>query len=199
MNTTPLPIILASSSIFRQQQLRQLNLHFQSIRPHYDETPLMHETPTQTAQRLAQGKAQSLATQFSHHLIIGADQVAFCNNQQLGKPMNIECARAMLKQLQGQTIHFYSAVCLFNSHCQRKHLHVDETIVKMRPLTSTQISNYLQREPDAIYCAGAAKSEGLGAALLKHIHSSDPNALIGLPIFRLIDFLHIEGVDILAN
>lgn len=198
MNTTPLPIILASSSIFRQQQLRQLNLHFQSVHPHCDETPLINETPAQTAQRLAQGKAQSLATQFPHHLIIGADQVAFCNNQQLGKPMNIERARTMLNQLQGQIIHFYSALYLLNSHSQRQHLHIDETIVKMRPLTSKQINNYLQCEPDAIYCAGAAKSEGLGAVLIEHIHSSDPNALIGLPIFRLIDFLHIEGVDILS-
>lgn len=198
MNTTPLPIILASSSIFRQQQLHQLNLHFQSIPPYYDETPLIHETPAQTAQRLAQGKAQSLATQFPNHLIIGADQVAFCNNQQLGKPMNTERAHIMLEQLQGQTIYFYSALCLLNSHSQRQHLHIDETIVKMRPLTSTQISSYLQREPDAIYCAGAAKSEGLGAALLEHIHSNDPNALIGLPIFRLIDFLHMEGIDILS-
>ena len=77
------------------------------------------------------------------------------------------------------------------------HHHVDKTVVTMRELTSEQIAAYLRREPDAIYCAGAAKSESLGAALLEKVETCDPNALIGLPIFRLIDFLQAEGVDIL--
>ncbi len=191
-------LVLASSSRFRQQQLSKLGLTFTIAAPVCDETPLPRETPAQTAARLAEGKARSLSEHFPAHLIIGADQVAFCNGIQLGKPMSFEKAAAMLRQLSGQTIKFYSALCLLNSFSGSLHTHVDETTVIMRTLSEKQIQNYLQREPDALYCAGAAKSEALGAALLERIDSSDPNALVGLPILRLIDFLAEEGVDVLS-
>lgn len=130
-------------------------------------------------------------------LIIGADQVAYCNGKQLGKPMSVAKAQQMLKELSGQRIEFYSALCLLNTATGKLHNHVDHTTVTMRVLSAEQISRYLEREPDAIYCAGAAKSEGLGAALLTRIDSTDPNALIGLPLFRLVDFLNTEGVHLL--
>lgn len=194
-----LSLILASSSIFRQEQLRRLHLPFQAIAPHFDETPIEHESAPDTALRLAQGKALSLAARYPRSLIIGADQVAWCDQQQLGKPMSVAKAQQMLSQLSGKKIEFYSAVCLLNSQTGNMQHHVDCTTVQMRSLTPQQIQCYLQREPDAIYCAGAAKSEGLGAALLERIDSSDPNALIGLPIFRLLDFLMNEGVEILST
>ena len=100
----------------------------------------------------------------------------------------------MLAATSGLTLVFYSALVLLNSasgHCQR---HVDVTTVKMRELSSAQISRYLALEPDAVHCAGAAKSEGLGVALIERIDSTDPSALIGLPLFTLVDFLHAEGV-----
>lgn len=192
-----LPIILASTSIFRQQQLRQLGIEFTAAKPDCNETPLAHETANDTALRLAIGKAQSLATQFPNHLIIGADQVAFCRGKQLGKPMSVARAQTMLAELSGQEIHFYSAVCVLNTASGQLHHHVDTTVVQMRTLSETQITRYLAREPDAIYCAGAAKSEGLGAVLLARIDSTDPNALIGLPIFWLISCLMAEGVEII--
>lgn len=191
-----LPVVLASSSVFRQRQLQQLGLSFVAAKPDFDETPLPDETAADTALRLAVGKARSLAEAFPEHLIIGADQVAFCRNRQLGKPMTVPAAQAMLADLSGQKIVFYSAVCLLNTVSGCLYTHVDETVVQMRELTAEQISRYLQREPDAVYCAGGAKSEALGAALLQRIDSSDPNALIGLPLFRLLDFLAEEGVSV---
>ena len=147
--------------------------------------------------RLAKGKARSLAAAFPAALIIGADQVAWCEGRQLGKPMNVANAQQMLENLSGKRIEFYSAIVLLNTATGKVQHHVDHTVVTMRQLSQEQISRYLEREPDAVYCAGAAKSEGLGAALLERIESTDPNALIGLPIFRLIDFLKNEGVEVL--
>ena len=192
-----LPLILASSSVFRRAQLEKLGIPFESAVPDFDETPADGEHAQDTALRLATGKARSLAARFPRALIIGADQVAYCNDRQLGKPMSVANAQQMLAELSGQRIEFFSAVCLLNTISDRLYTHVDHTVVTMRTLSSTQIRRYLEREPDAIYCAGAAKSEGLGAALLQRIDSSDPNALIGLPIFRLLDFLAAEGVEIL--
>ncbi|MCP1659921.1 Maf family protein [Neisseria perflava] len=192
-----LPLVLGSSSVFRHAQLERLGVAFQTASPDFDETPVAGESAEQTALRLASGKAQSLAAQFPRALIIGADQVAWCNNQQLGKPMSVAKAQQMLAELSGQRIEFCSAIVLLNTVSGHLQQHVDKTVVTMRTLSAEQIRRYLEREPDAVYCAGAAKSEGLGAALLEKIDSSDPNALIGLPVFRLIDFLKNEGVAVL--
>ena len=192
-----LPIILGSSSVFRRQQLERLGLPFQTAAPDFDETPIPGETAAETALRLAVGKARLLADRFPAALIIGADQVVWCGGRQLGKPMSVANAQQMLTELSGQRIEFYSAICLLNSFSDGLQCHVDTTVVTMRQLSAEQISRYLTREPDALYCAGAAKSEGLGSALLEKVESSDPNALIGLPLFRLIDFLQREGVSLI--
>lgn len=196
MNTN-LPLVLGSSSIFRQAQLQRLGIPFQTAAPDFDETPAAGETAAETALRLAVGKARSLAGRFPNALIIGADQVAWCNGRLLGKPMNVANAQQMLAETCGRRIEFYSALCLLNTASNNIRTHVDKTAVTMRPLTEEQIRRYLAREPDAVYCAGAAKSEGLGAALLERIDSTDPNALIGLPLFKLVDFLAAEGFEIL--
>ena len=192
-----LPLILGSGSVFRRAQLERLGIDFQTATPDFDETPAAGENAADTALRLAEGKARSLAARFPAALVIGADQVAWCNDRQLGKPMNVANAQQMLRDLSGRKIEFYSAIVLLNTATGKVQHHVDHTVVTMRRLTQEQISRYLEREPDAVYCAGAAKSEGLGAALLERIESTDPNALIGLPIFRLIDFLKNEGVEVL--
>ena len=191
-----LGIILASTSVFRQQQLRTLGVDFIAAKPIFDEMPLADESAAHTALRLAVGKAQSLAQVYPQHLIIGADQVAWCGGKQLGKPMSVAKAQIMLAELSGQQIEFYSAICLLNTF-QAAETHVDKTVVQMRELSSEQITRYLAREPDAIFCAGAAKSEGLGAALLVRIDGSDPNALIGLPIFWLVSALMENGVAVI--
>ncbi|MDD2182731.1 Maf family protein [Kingella sp. SNUBH-2017] len=197
MDTPFPPLVLASTSPFRRAQLETLGLPFSAAAPDCDETPAAGESAAQTALRLAEGKARSLSAAYPAHLIIGADQVAFCNGRQLGKPLTIERARTMLAELSGRRIEFFSALCLLNTVSGCLHRHVDTTMVQMRSLTAAQIDRYLEREPDALYCAGAAKSEGLGALLIERIDSSDPNALIGLPIFRLADFLLAEGVPLL--
>ena len=192
-----LPLILGSGSVFRRAQLERLGINFQTAAPDFDETPAAGENAADTALRLAEGKARSLAGRFPGALVIGADQVAWCNDRQLGKPMNVANAQQMLADLSEKRIEFYSAIVLLNTATGKVQHHVDHTVVTMRQLSQEQISRYLEREPDAVYCAGAAKSEGLGAALLERIESTDPNALIGLPIFRLIDFLKNEGVEVL--
>lgn len=192
-----LPLILGSGSVFRRAQLKRLGIDFQTAAPDFDETPAAGENAADTALRLAEGKARSLAARFPAALVIGADQVAWCNDRQLGKPMNVANAQQMLRDLSGRKIEFYSAIVLLNTASGRIQRHVDNTSVVMRTLTDGQIERYLAREPDAVYCAGAAKSEGLGAALLERIDSSDPNALIGLPIFKLVEFLKNEGVEII--
>ena len=192
--TSKTTLILGSTSRFRQQQLQLLQVPFQAAAPQFDEALLPNEAAPDTALRLAEGKARSLAAAYPNALIIGADQVAWCGERQLGKPQTVAKAQQMLAATSGQTLVFYSALVLLNSvggHCQR---HVDVTTVKMRELSSAQISRYLALEPDAVHCAGAAKSEGLGVALIERIDSTDPSALIGLPLFTLVDFLHAEGV-----
>lgn len=192
-----LPLVLGSGSVFRRAQLERLGIAFQTASPDFDETPLAGEGARETALRLAEGKARSLAGRFPAALVIGADQVAWCGGRQLGKPMNVAAAQQMLAALSGKVIEFYSAIVLLNTATGRMQRHADKTVVTMRELGEGDIRRYLEREPDAVYCAGAAKSEGLGAVLLARIDSSDPNALIGLPLFRLIDFLRNEGVEIL--
>ena len=191
-----LPVVLGSSSVFRRRQLAALGLDFVVGKPVFDESPLTGELARDTALRLAVGKAKSLAGQFPAHLIIGADQVAWCDGRQLGKPMSVERAAAMLAELSGREIVFYSAICVLDSVSGCIKSHVDETVVRMRALSAGQIGRYLTREPDAIFCAGAAKSEGLGAALLERVVCSDPNALIGLPIFWLVGALGEFGVAV---
>ncbi|STZ75325.1 Maf family protein [Bergeriella denitrificans] len=191
-----LPLVLGSGSVFRKAQLERLGLAFQTALPDFDETPAAGESAADTALRLAEGKARSLAAAFPAALIIGADQVAWCGNRQLGKPMSVAKAQQMLLSLSGQCIEFYSAVVLLNTDSGKIYRHVDKTVVTMRCLDAAQIGRYLEREPDAVYCAGGAMSEGLGAALLERVESSDPNALIGLPLYRLIGFLQEEGVSV---
>ena len=191
--TTP-ALILASSSRFRQAQLAQLQCPFESLAPDIDETPQTQELPHETALRLALQKAQAVATIRTEHLIIGSDQVAFCEQTQLGKPMSIEKAQQTLRFTSGKAMDFYTAVVVFNTVTQRIQQHVDHTRVHLRILSEDTIARYLEREPDAIYCAGGAKSEGLGQTLIESIHTQDPNALIGLPMLSLIGFLMNEGM-----
>ena len=191
------PIVLASTPSARQAQLQRLGVSFIAAAPVCDETALAGETALATAQRLAIVKAKSLQQDYPDSLIIGADQVALLNGQQLGKPLTVPAARSMLAAMSGQIIEFYSAMCLFNAKNKAEHTHVDLTRVIMRSLSDEQISCYLEREPDAVYCAGSAKSEGLGMALIERIDSTDPNALLGLPMFKLIEFLQAEGYSVL--
>ena len=190
-------LILASTSRFRQELLSRLGLTFAAVVPRCDETPLTGEGAEQTARRLARGKAESLRTDYPAALIIGSDQVALLQGRQLGKPGSLEAGREMLLRMSGCSIEFHTALALLNTQTGRVRQHMDITRVVMRRLTEAQIEHYLRREPDALLCAGAAKSEALGGALIERIDSTDPNALIGLPLFALVDMLMAEGVEVL--
>ena len=188
-------LVLASSSIYRKKQLQQLQLNFSVIAPFIDETPLANETPKQTALRLSIEKARSVGLQHSNTLVIGCDQVASFEGKPLGKPISHENAVKQLRIMQGKEIIFHSGICLFNAVTGNIQSSVVDIQVKFRSLTDQQIENYLVRE-QPYDCAGSAKSEGLGVALLDYIRGDDPNALIGLPLIQLVTMLEIEGIKI---
>lgn len=190
------PIILASTSIYRSQLLSTLQIPFQTASPDVDETPLLGESAPQTSQRLSQLKAQAVAQQFPDALIIGSDQVALLEGVQLGKPMTHDNAVRQLRSMRGKTVDFYTAVSLLNSRTQEMQTALAETQVNFRDLTDDEIERYLHKE-QPYHCAGSAKSEGLGIALIQRIQGDDPNALIGLPLIILIDMLKKQGVNIL--
>ena len=188
-------LVLASSSIYRKKQLQQLQLNFSVIAPFIDETPLANETPKQTALRLSIEKARSVGLQHSNTLVIGCDQVASFEGKPLGKPLSHENAVKQLRIMQGKQIIFHSGICLFNAVTGTIQSSVVDIQVKFRSLTDQQIENYLVRE-QPYDCAGSAKSEGLGVALLDYIRGDDPNALIGLPLIQLVTMLEKEGLKI---
>ncbi|MEQ1532378.1 MAG: septum formation inhibitor Maf [Sideroxydans sp.] len=190
------PIILASTSIYRSQLLATLQLKFQTAAPEVDETPLANESALQTSQRLSQIKAQAVAEQYPDALIIGSDQVALLNDQQLGKPMTHDNAVRQLRAMRGNRVIFYTAVSLLNARTADMQTALVTTQVDFRQVSDDEIERYLLKE-QPYHCAGSAKSEGLGIALIQRIQGDDPNALIGLPLIKLVDMLKKQGVSIL--
>ena len=188
-------LVLGSSSIYRQEQLRRLQIPFITANPSIDETPLTDEAPEATAFRLAEAKVRAVATRYTDAVIIGADQVAVLENIQLGKPLNHVNAVKQLQMMRGKEVVFYSALSLFNSRNNQMQTRVVPCYVKFRSLSDQQIENYLNKEKP-YHCAGSAKSEGLGIALIERMKGDDPNALIGLPLIALVEMLTNEGVEI---
>ena len=189
-------LILASSSEFRRELLQKLQLPFNSISPHIDETPLEGEKPHETALRLAQEKARKIGHDYPHALVIGCDQVATLDGEQLGKPLNHNNATRQLQRMRGREVKFHSALCLYNAVTGNMQAEVVPYLVRFRQLTDDQIENYLNKE-QPYHCAGSAKSEGLGIALIERMLGEDPNALIGLPLIKLINMLQVEGVSVI--
>lgn len=189
------PIILGSSSIYRKELLQRLQIPFATSHPDIDETPLPDESPAETAGRLAEAKARAVAKVYPQALIIGSDQVAALGNIPLGKPLNHQNAVKQLQLVQGQEVVFHTALCLYNSAIDRLQMQIIPYHVKFRPLSDRQIESYLQKE-QPYHCAGSAKSEGLGIALIERMTGDDPNGLIGLPLIALIDMLAVEGVEV---
>ncbi len=189
------PLILASSSIYRQQLLQRLRLPFSSVSPDIDESPLPDEAPPQTALRLAEQKARALSQRFPDALIIGSDQVAVLHGQAIGKPGNHDNAVKQLTAASGNAVLFHTALCLLDSGANRIQSKIVSIEVKFRTLSPPQIERYLLAETP-YDCAGSAKSEGLGIALIEYIRGDDPNALIGLPLIELTTMLIAAGISI---
>lgn len=192
----PPQLILASSSIYRRELLERLQLSFTCISPDVDESALNGELPQETALRLAREKALKIAIDHPKALIIGCDQVATLDNMQLGKPLVHDNAVKQLQQMRGREVTFYSALCLYNSATASMQAEIVPCVVKFRNLSDAQIERYLLKE-QPYHCAGSAKSEGLGIALVDSMTGEDPNALIGLPLIRLVTMLQNEGVDVI--
>jgi len=189
-------LILASSSPYRRELLTHLQVPFTCISPDVDETPLPGELPQQTALRLAQVKARKIGDAHTQALIIGCDQVATLDNQQLGKPLTHDNATQQLRMMRGREVTFHSALCLYNAATNSMQAEVVPYVVSFRNLTDAQIENYLLKE-QPYHCAGSAKSEGLGIAIIEKMTGDDPNALIGLPLIALVNMLNNEGFAVI--
>lgn len=191
-------IVLASSSAYRKSQLQKLGLPFICARPDIDESRRDNESASTMALRLAAEKACAVAPQYPDALIIGSDQTVAFGEQILGKPGSFDAAVQQLQLLRGQTVIFHSAVALLDAHSDTKQQQVIETVVRYRQLSDTQIISYLERDKP-FDCAGSFKSESLGIAILEHVRSDDPTALVGLPLIALTTMLTHAGVDVLTS
>ena len=190
-----LPVILGSTSRYRQELLSRLRIPFEVCAPHVDETPLAGEAPDALALRLALAKANAVAQQNPHAVVIGSDQVADLEGTPLGKPGNHANAVLQLQKMRGKTVIFQTAVsvvCLANGY-ERTELAAVK--VRFRQLTDAEIEAYLLAE-EPYDCAGSAKSEGLGISLLDAIDNDDPTALVGLPLIRTCQMLREAGVKL---
>lgn len=193
----PRPLVLGSTSVYRKELLSRLGLSFEVVSPQVDETPLAGESPRDLALRLALAKARAVAHTHPEALVIGSDQVADLGGVPLGKPGTHERAVAQLTRMSGQTVVFQTAVAVVCQASGYAAVELAPVSVKFRQLSAQDIENYLQRE-QPYDCAGSAKSEGLGIALLERIDSDDPTALIGLPLIRTCHLLRSAGLDALT-
>jgi septum formation protein len=193
------PLVLASTSRYRAELLGRLMLTFTTIAPKTDEAALLGESCEALAKRLSIAKAVAgaRACGLEDGLVIGSDQVADLNGVALGKPGNVENAMKQLQQMRGQTVIFHTALSLHDVASGRVQSAVVPTTVVMRDYTDSEITYYLAHE-NALDCAGSAKSEGLGAALIARMSSDDPTALVGLPLLALCRMLHNEGLQVLT-
>lgn len=196
MMTTAIKLILASSSPYRRELLNKLGLTFDTASPDIDETPLPDEAPMQTAMRLSLQKAVALAPKFPQHLIVGSDQVAMLEDKPLTKPGSRENTIAQLAAASGKTAHFYTGVCVYDSGSGQHRVDCDHCAVTFRELSRVQIERYVDRD-QPFNCAGGFKAESLGIALFERIEGDDPNALIGLPLIKLIGLLEAFGVMVI--
>jgi len=192
MKTTRL--ILASSSAYRRDLLSRLHLPFDVQVPDIDENPLPGESPSATALRLAREKAAAVAKRHPGALVIGSDQVATLDDEQIGKPGSHAAALAQLQKMRGREVIFHTALCLWDGRNSTHQLEDIRTQVKFRDLPDAELDAYLRIE-QPYDCAGSAKNEALGIAILERIDSNDPTALTGLPLIALTGMLRAAGVN----
>ncbi len=191
----PRPVILGSTSPYRRELLARLRIAFQVVAPEVDEAPLVGEAPQQLACRLALAKAEAVARLHPNAVVIGSDQVADHAGTPLGKPLLHEVAVAQLRRMSGQDIVFHTAVAVVCQDSGFSRMELAQVHVRFRMLSDHDIESYLRAETP-YDCAGSAKSEGLGIALLDAIVSDDPTALVGLPLIRTSRLLREAGVDL---
>ena len=195
--TTSRPrLILGSTSVYRRALMQRLRLPFEVVAPQVDESPRRGEAPVAMAQRLALEKAREVAARHPGAVVIGADQVADLAGQAMGKPGNHARAVAQLQALRGQSVTFHTAVAVLRPETGFEQVQVAPVRVRFRALSDADIQRYLVLE-QPYDCAGSAKCETLGIALLEAIESDDPTALVGLPLIRICQMLREAGIDVL--
>jgi septum formation protein len=187
---------LGSTSVYRRELLSRLRLPFSVERPEVDETPRPHEKPADLALRLALAKAQAVAARHPSAVVIGSDQVADLYGEPLGKPGDHDRAVLQLQRMRGQTVIFQTAVAVVCQETGFSQVSLTPVRVVFRSLSDEAIEHYLLSEMP-YDCAGSAKSEGLGIALLERIENDDPTALVGLPLIRTCELLRAAGCDLL--
>lgn len=187
-------LVLASTSRYRKALLQRLRLPFECASPDVDETELSGESPSVTALRLAEAKARAVAKRFPDALIIGSDQIAAMGNLRLNKPMVHEVAVKQLQAARGKAVAFHTALCLLDAASGKAATRLISCVVHFRDYSDAQVERYLRLE-QPYDCAGSAKAEGLGIALIARMESDDPSALIGLPLIALTEMLAVHGVS----
>jgi len=198
MSPAPPPrLILASTSRYRRDLLQRLRVPFDVVAPEVDETPRPDENPPQIARRLALAKAADVAARHPQAVVIGSDQVADLDGTPLGKPLTHERAVSQLQAMSGKTVVFQTAVAVVCQETGYARCELAAVRVVFRHLTDEEIETYLRAE-QPYDCAGSAKSEGMGIALLERIDNDDPTALIGLPLIRTCRLLRTAGLEVLA-
>jgi septum formation protein len=190
----PPPLILASTSPYRRELLARLGLPFQVDPADIDETPRIAETPAALSERLALEKAEAVATRHPEAITIGSDQVAELDGRPIGKPGTHERAVEQLRSMRGRPVVFHTALAVLRPAAGFRHVLRVPVVVRLRDLTDREIEHYLRTE-QPYDCAGSAKSEGLGIALLEAIESDDPTALVGLPLIATARLLREAGLD----
>jgi len=190
-------LILASTSRYRQELLSRLGLAFRSEDPAVEESSSAGESPADTAIRLSQAKARAVAARFPDAMVIGSDQVASCGELRMGKPGTHERAVAQLAAMSGRAVRFDTAVAVLDARSGEMQARLVPTIVTFRPLSADEIESYLRRERP-YDCAGSAKIERMGIALVERVQSEDPTALIGLPLIALTQMLERGGIRVVG-
>ena len=191
-------LVLGSTSVFRQAILEKLNLPFQTAKPSIDETALINEKPQALVERLAIEKAKAVAHKFPNALIIGSDQVAVCEGEILGKPHNFENGVVQLTKFSNKAVTFYTRLCVLDSASNIIKSLVEPFVVHFNELSPLEIESYLKAE-QPYNCAGSFKSEALGICLFRKLEGDDPNALIGLPLIKLVALLKQHNFDVLTQ
>jgi septum formation protein len=191
----PLKIILASTSPYRRELLTRLGLEFDVVAPQVDETRHPEEAGEALAARLAEAKARAVAERNRDAVVIGSDQVAVCEGEIYGKPGTEANAIAQLRRLSGRRVAFHTAVCVLRAAANRSSLRQVPYYVHFRRLSDETIARYVKRERP-LDCAGSAKAEGLGIALIERLEGDDPTALLGLPLIALVGLLAGHGVEV---
>ena len=188
-------LVLGSTSPFRKALLDKLGIPFIADTPNTDEARRPGETPDRLVRRLSEDKARDVASRFPDALVIGSDQVACVGDEILGKPGNRENAIAQLSAASGKAVTFYTGLCLYNAANDQVQVAVEPFVVHFRALGAAQIERYIDHE-QPFNCAGSFKSEGLGITLFTALEGRDPNALVGLPLIRLVEMLDRQGVSL---